>query len=108
MPGIPSRVGLALVLASVVSATRGAAAAPDVVLFFPTGTRGQDALEDLHAALATVNVVTIQENASVTVPRGACRSTRTNTQAIDGARKTPASVVSPVIPTGPGISVSGT
>lgn len=37
----------------------------------------------------TVNVVTSQENASVTVPFGACRSTMMNAQAMQGARNTP-------------------
>src|SRR5689334_19040151 len=53
----------------------------------------------------TVNVVTSQEKASVTVPAGACRSTSTKAQAIQGARNTPASVARAVIATGPGTSV---
>ncbi len=55
----------------------------------------------------TVNVVTSQENASVTVPRGACRSTSTKAQAIAGARNRPATTVSNVMATGPGVSISG-
>lgn len=55
----------------------------------------------------TVNVVTSHEKASVTVPRGACRSTRMNAHAIHGARNTPDTTDSNTIATAPGTSVNG-
>ncbi len=55
----------------------------------------------------TVNVVTSQENASVTVPLGACRSTMMNAQAMQGARNTPETTLSSTMATAPGISISG-
>lgn len=55
----------------------------------------------------TVNVVTSQENASVTVPLGACRSTMMNAQAIHGARNTPDSTESSTMAGAPGVSIKG-
>lgn len=59
------------------------------------------------AAAPTPNVVTSQENASVTVPRGACRSTTMKEQAMAGARKTPARAAKAVMSGTEGVSVSG-
>lgn len=59
------------------------------------------------SAAPTPKVVTSQENASVTVPRGACRSTTMKAQAMAGARKTPATVISTDIAVTPGTSISG-
>ena len=59
------------------------------------------------AAAPTPNVVTSQENASVTVPVGACRSTTMKAHAIAGARKTPARAHRAVIATTPGVSING-
>ncbi len=61
----------------------------------------------MPTAAPTPKVVTSQENASVTVPRGACRSTTMNEQAMAGARKTPARAARAVMAGADGVSVSG-
>lgn len=55
----------------------------------------------------TPKVVTSHENASVTVPRGACRSTTRKAHAMAYARNTPATVANAVIARTPGVRISG-
>lgn len=92
-----------------VSTTRAAApaahATPNPAAVLPSSTAGPATA--VPTAAPTPKKVTSQENASVTVPAGACRSTTMNAQAIVGARNTPARAVSAVIATGPGVSNSG-
>lgn len=71
----------------------------------PSSTAGPAAA--VPSAVPTPKAVTSQENASVTVPRGACRSTTMNAQAMDGARKRPETTVSAAIAGTSGTRVRG-